>query len=188
MFIHSISSHYLCLFDTHIIMPYSLPMGIWDYPEFTGNGVIIPGKAIFVVENDLFQIISVLSLEWDPYRCILRGTLDISKFPWIYRKWRHNSRKSNFCDGKQLISNTFSIISRMRPISMHFTWYFRHFEISLDLQEMTSQFQEIWIFLLGLRLKLFILVQGTSVPKMTLLAQFARLFYHTPTLFVFLLD
>ena len=82
--------------DTHIHMSSIHSKPFSNIPEFTGNDVIIPGKAIFVVENDLFQILSLLSIEWDPYRCILRGILDISKFPWIYRKWRQNSRKNEY--------------------------------------------------------------------------------------------
>ena len=74
------------------------------------------------------QIDLILSFKWDPYQCVLRGTLLSLKSSWIYRKWRHKSRKMKFGGGKRSISNTLSIFYRMSPILIHFMWYLSVFK------------------------------------------------------------
>ena len=93
-------------FDTHIdscscfysIFPYFL--------ELTGNDVIPPGKLILLLEKKIFLLALVFCLHWYPCWCILSVPFYIYAFLLFDRKWRHNSRKSEyFCwdfDSNQL--------------------------------------------------------------------------------------
>ena len=77
-----------------------------------------------MLKDILFWLVLILSFKWYSYWYTLWVSFEFLKFPWIYRKRRHNSRKHHFIVEKFFILISISIIYQMIPISIHKRHFF----------------------------------------------------------------